>query len=118
MNPNPSTLYDQNIMGLALAEARKAAALGEVPVGAVIVRGDEMVATGHNLREYSKNALRHAELIAIDRACAKLGGWRLIGCTLYVTLEPCPMCAGAIINSRIERVVYGARDPRRAASRA
>ena len=103
---------DISFMQLALQEAEKAAHLKEVPVGAVVVRNGAVVGKGFNLRETEKNALRHAELIAIDEACKSLGGWRLCGCTLYVTLEPCPMCAGAIVNSRIERVVYGARDPK------
>lgn len=94
----------------ALRQAKKAAAIGEMPVGAVVVRGDEIISRGYNKRETKKNALLHAELIAIERACKKLGGWRLPGCELYVTLEPCPMCAGAVLNSRIERVYYGASD--------
>ena len=96
----------------ALALARKAFELGEVPVGAVAVWDGEIVGRGMNLRETDKNALRHAEIMAIDDACKKLGGWRLWKCDLYVTLEPCPMCAGAIINSRIRRVIYGASDPK------
>ena len=96
----------------ALALARKAFELGEVPVGAVAVWDGEIVGRGMNLRETDKNALRHAEIMAIDEACKKLGGWRLWKCDLYVTLEPCPMCAGAIINSRIRRVIYGASDPK------
>ena len=103
---------DQEYMGLALQEAEKAARLGEVPIGAVIVRDGEVIARAHNLRETEKNALGHAELLAIDRACKALGGWRLTRCTLYVTLEPCTMCAGAIVNARLPRVVFGARDPR------
>lgn len=103
---------DEYYMSLALEEAKKAAAAGEVPVGAVIVRGDEVIAKAFNLRECRKNALCHAETLAIDRACDALGGWRLPGCELYVTLECCPMCAGACVNSRIERVVYGAKDPK------
>jgi tRNA(adenine34) deaminase len=99
-------------MRQALALADEAAAEGEVPVGAVIVRDGKVIATGRNRRELGKNALCHAEIEAINNACTALGGWRLIGCTLVVTLEPCPMCAGAIINSRIERVVYGAADPK------
>ena len=93
-------------------EARKAAALGEVPVGAVVARNGQIVAAAHNTRETEKNALHHAELLAIDAACKALGGWRLWQCELFVTLEPCPMCSGAIINSRLKRVVYGARDPK------
>ena len=103
---------DQEYMGLALQEAEKAAQLGEVPIGAVIVRDGEVIARAHNLRETGKNALGHAELLAIDQACKALGGWRLTRCTLYVTLEPCTMCAGAIVNARLPRVVFGARDPR------
>lgn len=97
-------------MRQALALAQEAADELETPVGAVIVRNGEVIATGKNRRETGKNALYHAEIEAIDNACKKLGGWRLPGCTLYVTLEPCPMCTGAIINARIERVVYGASD--------
>ena len=97
-------------MQKALDLARESAAEGEVPVGAVIVKGDEIVGTGRNRREYGKNALYHAEIEAIDNACKKLGGWRLWECDMYVTLEPCPMCAGAIINSRIKTVYYGASD--------
>lgn len=100
-------------MNLALEAAKRAAEQGEVPVGAVIVRyGTDIVSVESNLRETGKNALYHAEVRAIDSACRALGGWRLPQCTLYVTLEPCPMCAGAIINSRIDRVVFGAYDKR------
>lgn len=94
----------------ALALAQTAADEWETPVGAVIVRDGKIISTGRNRREIGKNALYHAEIEAIDNACKTLGGWRLPGCTLYVTLEPCPMCTGAIINSRIERVVFGASD--------
>lgn len=97
-------------MSAALELAKQSAAEGEVPVGAVIVRNGEIVSTGRNRRESDKNAIVHAELQAIDRACSALGGWRLWECELYVTMEPCPMCAGAIINSRIKRVVFGAYD--------
>ena len=103
-------MEDTVFMDAALALAREAAADGEVPVGCVIVRGDEIVGRGRNRRETDKTALGHAELEAIADACRNLGGWRLWECTLYVTLEPCPMCAGAIINARIPRVVYGAGD--------
>ena len=103
---------DEHFMRVALALAREAAAEGEVPVGCVVVDGDRIVGRGRNRREAAKNALSHAELEAIDEACRTLGGWRLWRCTLYVTLEPCPMCAGAIINARIPRVVYGASDPK------
>lgn len=101
---------DQTYMIEALVEAEKAAALGEVPIGAVIVYQGEIIARAHNLRETTQNATTHAELLAIQQACAKVGSWRLEEMTLYVTLEPCPMCAGAILQSRIPRVVYGARD--------
>lgn len=97
-------------MQKALELAKISAAEGEVPVGAVIVKGDEIVGTGRNRREYGKNALYHAEIESIDNACKTLGGWRLWECDIYVTLEPCPMCAGAIINSRIKTVYYGASD--------
>ena len=103
---------DIRFMQIALELAREAADEGEVPVGAVVVRDGEVIGTGRNRRETIKNALAHAELEAIDNACRHLGGWQLVGCTLYVTLEPCPMCAGAIINSRIERVVQGAMNPK------
>ena len=101
---------DEYFMEEALKLAREAFADGEVPVGCVIVRGDEIVGRGRNRREVGKSALAHAEIEAIGEACRNLGGWRLWECTLYVTLEPCPMCAGAIINARIPRVVYGASD--------
>ena len=97
-------------MKRAVELAKLSALEGEVPVGAVIVRNGEIVGEGRNRREYGKNALDHAEIDAIDSACRKLGGWRLWQCELYVTLEPCPMCAGAIINSRIKRVYFGAFD--------
>ena len=103
-------MTDEIFMRLALDEAQKARKEDEVPVGAVIVRDGQVIASAYNTREYGKNALYHAEIKAIDEACKILGGWRLVGCTMYVTLEPCPMCAGAIINARIERVVYGAPD--------
>ena len=105
-------MTDEQLMELALQEAKKAAALGEVPVGAVIAKDGEPIAMAHNTRETEKNAVHHAELLAIDQACKVLGGWRLWQCELFVTLEPCPMCSGAIINSRIKRVVYGAKDPK------
>ena len=103
-------MEDQKFMEAALELAREAAAAGEVPVGCVVVRRGEIVGRGRNRREGDKSALAHAEIEAISQACAALGGWRLWECTLYVTLEPCPMCAGAIINARIPRVVYGAGD--------
>ena len=103
-------MEDLRFMDAALELAREAAAEGEVPVGCVIVRNSEIVGRGRNRREAGRNALAHAEIEAIDQACKVLGGWRLWECSLYVTLEPCPMCAGAIINARIARVVYGASD--------
>ena len=101
---------DQKFMEEALVLAKEAAAEGEVPVGCVIVRNGQIVGRGRNRRETAKTALGHAEIEAIGDACKNLGGWRLWDCTMYVTLEPCPMCAGAIINARIPRVVYGASD--------
>ena len=99
-------------MTAALVMARKAAKKDEVPVGAVIVHNGAVIAKAHNLRETRHSPLAHAEMIAIEKAARKLHGWRLSGCTLYVTLEPCPMCAGAIVNSRIDEVVFGAYDPK------
>ena len=101
---------EEEYMSEALREAENAAEIGEVPVGCVIVRDGKVIARAGNRRENGKCALDHAEIIAIEEACRTLGGWRLPGCTLYVTLEPCPMCAGAIINARIPRVVFGAYD--------
>ena len=106
---------DEQFMEQALALAREAAEDGEVPVGCVIVRRGEIVGRGRNRRETDKTALGHAEIEAIADACRNLGGWRLWDCTLYVTLEPCPMCAGAIVNARIPRVVYGASDAKNGA---
>ena len=103
-------MEDQQYMEEALALARQSAAEGEVPVGCVIVCRGQIVGRGRNRREQDKNALGHAEIQAIDEACRTLGGWRLWECTLYVTLEPCAMCAGAILNARIPRVVFGASD--------
>ena len=103
-------MEDRDYMLAALELAREAAAEGEVPVGCIVVCRGEIVGRGRNRREKIRNALCHAELEAIHQACSNLGGWRLWECTLYVTLEPCPMCAGAIINARIPRVVYGASD--------
>ncbi len=104
--------YDEQFMRQALTLARLAADEGEVPVGAVVVCDGVVIGQGRNRRELGKNALAHAEIEAIDMACRSLGGWRLSGCDLYVTLEPCPMCAGAIINARIDRVILGATDPK------
>ena len=103
---------DEQYMRLAIQQAETALSLGEVPVGAVVVLGGTVVSSGYNKREQEKNALLHAELEAIGGACRSLGTWRLSGCELYVTLEPCPMCAGAIVNSRIDRVIFGASDPK------
>ncbi|MPM20658.1 tRNA-specific adenosine deaminase [bioreactor metagenome] len=104
-------MTDEQFMELAIEEA-KAAPACEVPVGAVIVREGKVVARGHNLRESTKDATAHAEIVAIRAACEALSGWNLSGCTLYVTLEPCPMCAGAIRQSHISRIVFGAYDPK------
>lgn len=105
------TQTDIKLMREAIELAKLAESLGEVPVGAVIADSHgNLISSGYNLREHNKKATAHAELIAIDTACELLKSWRLSGCTLYVTLEPCPMCAGAIVNSRIERVVFGAYD--------
>lgn len=103
---------DKKWMTEALSLAREAMDEEEVPVGAVIVRNGEVIARGRNRKENGKNPLYHAEIMAIDEACKALGGWRLIGCTMYVTLEPCPMCAGAIISARLPRLVIGADDPK------
>lgn len=103
---------DEQFMTEALRLAAEAAAEGEVPIGCVVTLDDTIVGRGRNRRETRKNALHHAEILAIDEACRTLGGWRLPGCRLYVTLEPCPMCAGAIINARIPVVIYGAKDPK------
>jgi tRNA(adenine34) deaminase len=103
---------DSYWMGEALAEARRAAAIGEVPVGAVVVAGESVAGRGHNRRESDRDPLAHAELLAIAEAARTIGGWRLEGCTIYVTLEPCAMCAGALVNSRVERLVFGAPDPK------
>jgi len=99
-------------MAEAINEAKKALELGEVPVGAVIVRNGEIISRAYNLRETSRQATAHAELLAIQKACSHLNSWRLDNCDLYVTLEPCPMCAGAIINARIKSVYFGAYDPK------
>lgn len=103
-------MNDREIMLAALEQARLAAEENEVPVGAAVVKDGEIISLGRNRRETGKNALAHAELEAIDKACRALGGWRLWQCELFVTMEPCPMCAGAIINSRLKRVVFGAFD--------
>lgn len=105
-------LSHEKFMREAIKEAKKAELLGEVPIGAVIVYKDEIIARAHNLRESKQSSIAHAEILAIDMACKKLGTWRLEEATLYVTLEPCPMCAGASMLSRIAKVVYGANDPK------
>lgn len=103
---------DTRHMRAALAEADAAFALGEVPIGAVVVCGDEVIGRGHNLRETESDPTAHAEVVAVREAARRLGSWRLTGCTLYVTIEPCPMCAGALVMARIDRLVYGAPDPK------
>jgi tRNA(adenine34) deaminase len=102
----------EEFMTEALSEAKKAVLWGEVPIGAVVVHEGTVIARGHNMRETWKDPTAHAEIIALREAAKKLGGWRLAGCTLYVTLEPCPMCAGAILLSRVDAVVFGAREPK------
>ena len=103
---------DRDYMRLAIAEAERAGALGEVPIGAVVVRDGEVVGRGHNRREIDGDPLAHAEVLALRRAAAATEGWRLVGCTLYATLEPCAMCAGALVNARVDRLVFGATDPK------
>ncbi|KTF58685.1 tRNA adenosine(34) deaminase TadA [Bacillus amyloliquefaciens] len=105
-------MNDEYYMREAIKEAKKAEEKGEVPIGAVLVLHDEIVARAHNLRETEQRSLAHAEMLAIDEACRKLGTWRLEDAVLYVTLEPCPMCAGAVVLSRVDTVVFGAFDPK------
>jgi tRNA(adenine34) deaminase len=105
----------EKYMEIAIQEAKIAYLLDEVPVGAVIVKDGVVIARGHNLRETLRSATAHAEIIAINGACTKLNGWRLFGCDIYVTLEPCPMCAGALINARVDRIIFGALDHKRGA---
>ena len=105
-------LEHEHFMRYALILAKQAGQLGEVPIGAVLVRNNQVIASAHNVRELAEMATGHAELLAIQTANRRLGAWRLMDCTLYVTLEPCPMCAGAIIMSRVDRIVYGAKDPK------
>lgn len=102
------TNKDLEFMQIALKEAKSAAKIGEIPVGAVIVKNNKIISKAFNKRETKKNVLAHAEILAINKACKKLKNWRLLGCTIYITLEPCIMCAGAILNSKIERIIYGA----------
>lgn len=103
-------MNDEFYMHEALEEAKKAMEKGEVPIGAVIVKNEQIIARAHNIREDSQIATHHAEILAIEQACIAVGSWRLEGCQLYVTIEPCPMCSGAIIQSRIEKVIFGAYD--------
>ncbi len=105
-------MNDEFFMSKAILQANLAARKGEVPIGAVIVKDDTIIARAHNLRESRNDPTAHAEILAMQKAAKKLGGWRLSGCTMYVTLEPCPMCAGALINARMDEVVYGASDPK------
>ena len=105
-------MYERKFMLRALKCAQKAYEIDDVPVGCVIVHEGKVIASGYNRRENDKNALKHAEITAINRACRKLGGWRLIDCDMYVTLEPCPMCAGAIVQARVPRVVIGSMNPK------
>jgi tRNA(adenine34) deaminase len=110
--PKDYEIDDEGWMQRALGEARRAEELGDVPVGAVVVWQGEQIGRGHNRREADQDPLAHAELLAIRQAARHLGSWRLVGCTVYVTLEPCAMCAGALVASRVERLVYGAADPK------
>ena len=110
--PQPAALTDDELMGMALDEARLAGEAGEVPVGAVVVVGGQVVARGHNRRQADHDPTAHAELLALRSACADAGSWRLPGAQVVVTLEPCPMCAGALLAARVARVVFGAPDPK------
>lgn len=116
MNGCPGSQLDEMFMREAMAEAQKAFDLGEAPVGAVIVRGEEVIARGHNLKEKLQDPTAHAEMLAIREASRRLGSWRLLNTTVYVTLEPCAMCAGAMVAARIPRLVYGAPDPKAGAA--
>lgn len=98
---------DEYYMKLALNEAKKAYLKGEIPIGAVIIKDDKVISKGHNLKESKKNVIKHAEIVAIERACKKIGNWRLLDCVIYVTMFPCPMCASAINQARISKIVYG-----------
>ena len=111
-NADNQKKWDLHYMGLALKQAQVAESKGEVPVGALIVKNNEVISGSYNKKENGPSATYHAEVLAIDEASKKLGAWRLSGCTLYVSLEPCIMCAGAIISARIDRLVYGAKDPK------
>lgn len=110
--PEEKLSADRKYMNAALNEARKALEKEEVPIGAVVVHGDEVIGRGYNLRETDQDPVAHAEIIALREASQNLSSWRLSECTLYVTIEPCPMCAGAILQARIQRLVYGAEDPK------
>lgn len=112
----PEAARDLRLMRCALDEAVRAAEEGEVPVGAVVARGEEILATAHNERETTKDPTAHAELLALRRAARRTGSWRLTGCTLYTTLEPCPMCAGALHAARVSRLVYATPDPKAGAA--
>ena len=113
---DPAPPADHTFMGEALAEAQEAANLGDVPIGAVVVREGQIVARAHNRREQMRDPTAHAEIDALRQAARALGGWRLSGCTLYVTLEPCVMCAGALVQARVSRLVYGTADPKAGAA--
>jgi tRNA(adenine34) deaminase len=117
MSANETTTADEGFMREALAEAALAEAKGEVPVGAVVVIDGEIVARAHNLRQTTQDPTAHAELVAVREAAMKLGSWRLLGASVYVTLEPCPMCAGMLVNSRVSRVVWGCDDPKAGATK-
>jgi len=120
MQSSPSSLatpLDEQMMARAISQARQAAELGEVPVGAVIYRDDEILAEAHNRREIDADPTAHAEMLALRQAAARLGAWRLESCTMAVTLEPCPMCAGALVNARLARLVYAAADPKMGCAR-
>lgn len=109
---------DSRFMRAAMVEAQKAFMIGEVPIGAVVVHDGIIIGRGHNLREHLNDGIAHAEILAIEEACRYLNSWRLIDCDLYVTIEPCLMCSGAIINTRIENVCFGSRDPKAGATRS
>lgn len=109
-------MTDEGYMRVALAEAAEAAMLGDVPIGAVVVHDGQIIARGQNRREADRDPTAHAELLALRQAARHLGGWRLSGCTVYATLEPCPMCAGALLQARVDRLVYGAPDPKAGAA--
>jgi len=113
----PDELEHEQFMELALEQARQAARDGEVPVGAVVVHEGRVIAAAHNQRELDQQPTAHAEMLALGQAARALGSWRLVGTTLYVTLEPCPMCAGALVNARVDRLVYGCEDPKAGAVR-